>query len=148
MYPQIEGPHPLVFYLEINTMERPDEASKLARLLRDIEELEKTRSALLERVEKTRSELIASGNRTAAIRASVDLFCDHLSDVATVAEELSVLEQEIQTADRGLEQSRKEASGSEFEADSLRETIDEADEELERLSSIFVDRRVKHPKGH
>ena len=128
--------------------DRPDEASKLARLLRDIEELEKTRSSLLERVEKTRSELIAAGNRTAAIRASVDLFCDHITDVATTAAELSVLEQEIQTADSGLAEARKEASGSEFEADSLSETLDEADEELERLSSIFVDRKVKHPKGH
>jgi len=128
--------------------DRPDEASKLARLLREIEELEKTRSSLLERVEKTRSELIAAGNRTASIRASVDLFCDHITDVATAAAELSVLEEEIQTADRGLEEARKEASGSEFEADSLRETLDEADEELERLSSIFVDRKVKHPKGH
>jgi len=128
--------------------DRPDEASKLARLLREIEELEKTRSSLLERVEKTRSELIAAGNRTASIRASVDLFCDHITDVATAAAELSVLEEEIQTADRGLEEARKEASGSEFEVDSLRETLDEADEELERLSSIFVDRKVKHPKGH
>lgn len=128
--------------------DRPDEASKLARLLRDIEELEKMRSSLLERVEKTRSELITAGDRTAAIRASVDLFCDHITDVATTAAELSVLEQEIQTADRGIEEARKEASGNEFEADSLRETLDEADEELERLSSIFVDRRVKHPKGH
>ena len=126
----------------------PDEASKLALLLREIEELEKTRSALLERVEKTRSALIAAGNRTAAIRASVDLFCDHISDVATAAAELSMLEQEIQTADRGLEEARKDVSGSEFESDSLRETLDEADDELERLSSIFVDRKVKRPKGH
>jgi len=126
----------------------PDEASKLALLLREIEELEKTRSALLERVEKTRSALIAAGNRTAAIRASVDLFCDHISDVATAEAELSMLEQEIQTADRGLEEARKDVSGSEFESDSLRETLDEADDELERLSSIFADRKVKHPKGH
>jgi chromosome segregation ATPase len=128
--------------------DRPDEASKLALLLREIEELEKTRSALLERVEKTRSDLIAAGNRTAAIRASVDLFCDHITDVATAAAELSMLEQEIQTADRGLDEARKDVSGSEFESDSLRETLDEADDELERLSSIFVERKVKHPKGH
>jgi chromosome segregation ATPase len=128
--------------------DRPDEASKLALLLREIEELEKTRSALLERVEKTRSDLIAAGDRTAAIRASVDLFCDHITDVATAAAELSMLEQEIQTADRGLDEAKKDVSGSEFESDSLRETLDEADDELERLSSIFVERKVKHPKGH
>jgi chromosome segregation ATPase len=126
----------------------PDEASKLARLLRDIDELEKTRTALLERVEKTRSDLIAAGNRTAAIRASVDLLCDHLTDMASADVELSLLEQEVKTADRGIDDARKNAAGNEFESDSLRETLDEADDELERLSSILVDRRGKQPKGH
>lgn len=128
--------------------DRPDEASRLARLLRDIEELEKTRTALLQRVESTRSSLLVSGNRTAAIRASVDLLCDHISDVVTAAAEMSMLEHEIQEADRGLEEVRREASGLGFESDSLQETIDEADEELERLSSILVERRGKHSKGH
>src|SRR5262249_62157542 len=118
--------------------ERPDEASKLARLLRDIEELEKTRLALLERVERTRSELIAAGNRTAAMRAAVDLFCDHITDVATAAAELSVLEQEIQTDDRGVEEARKEAAGSEFESERLRETLGESDEILERMMVLFI----------
>jgi len=126
----------------------PDEASKLARLLRDIDELEKTRTALLERVEKTRSDLIAAGNRTAAIRASVDLLCDHLTDMATADAELSLLDQEVKTVDRGIDEARKNAAGNEFESDSLRETIDEADDELERLSSILVDRKGKNPKGH
>jgi len=126
----------------------PDEASKLARLLRDIDELEKTRTALLERVEKTRSDLIAAGNRTAAIRASVDLFCDHLTDMATADAELSLLDQEVKTVDRGIDEARKNAAGNEFESESLHETLDESDDELERLSSILVDRRGKHPKGH
>ena len=128
--------------------DRPDEASRLARLLRDIEELEKTRTALLERVEKSRSVLRAAGDRTGTIRASVDLLCDHLTDVATAAAELSMLEQEIQTADHSLDEVRKESTGLEFEVDSLQETLDEADDELERLSSILVERRVKHSKGH
>jgi chromosome segregation ATPase len=126
----------------------PDEASKLARLLRDIDELEKTRTALLERVEKTRSDLIAAGNRTAAIRASVDLLCDHLTDMATADAELSLLDQEVKTVERGIDEASKNAGVNEFESDSLRETLDEADDELERLSSILVDRRGKHPKGH
>lgn len=127
---------------------RPDEASRLARLLRDIEELEKTRTALLQRVEGLRSALLASGNRTATIRASVDLLCDHLTDVATTAAELSMLEQEIQTADHTLEEAQRDASAFVFESDSLQETLDEAADELERLSSILTERRGKYSKGH
>lgn len=128
--------------------DRPDEASRLARLLREIEELEKTRTAVLQRVERSRSNLIAAGNRTAAIRASVDLLCDHITDVVSAAEEMSMLEHEIQEADRSLEEVRREAAGLGFESDSLQETLDEADEELERLSSILVERRGRHSKGH
>jgi predicted nucleic acid-binding Zn-ribbon protein len=128
--------------------DRTDDASRLARLLREIEELEKTRTALLDRVERTRSGLVVAGNRTAAIRASVDLLCDHISGVVTAAAEMSILEHEIQEVDRGLEEIRREASGLAFESESLQETLDEADEELERLSSILVERRGKHSKGH
>ena len=128
--------------------DRPDEASRLARLLRDIEELEKTRAALLQRIEISRSSLLAAGNRTAAIRASVDLLCDHITDVVTAATDLSMLDHEIQETDQGLEEARRDVSGLAFESDSLQETLDEADEELERLSSILVERRGKHSKGH
>ena len=127
--------------------DRPDEASRIAHLLREIEELEKTRTAMLQRVERSRSILLESGNRTAAIRASIDLLCDHLSDVAS-ADEISMLENEIQEADRSLDEVRREASGLGFESDSLREILDEGDEELERLSSILTERRGKHSKGH
>ena len=128
--------------------DRPDEASRLARLLRDIEELEKTRTALLQRVERTRSSLVVAGNRTAAIRASVDLLCDHITDVVASASEMSTLEHDLQTSDRGMEEVRRDASGLAFESESLQETLDEADEELERLSSILVERRGRHSKGH
>ena len=125
-----------------------DEASRLSRLLRDIEELEKTRTALLQRVERSRTTLFKAGNRTSAIRASVDLLCDHISDVVNAAAEISMLENEIQETDRNLDEVRREALGLGLETDSLQETIDEADEELERLSSILVERRGKHSKGH
>jgi len=128
--------------------DRPDEASRLARLLRDIEELEKTRTALLQRVERTRSSLVVAGNRTAAIRASVDLLCDHITDVVSSAAEMSMLEHDIQAAERGVEEVQRESLGLAFETESLQETLDEADEELERLSSILVERRGKHSKGH
>ena len=127
--------------------DRPNEATRLARLLRDIEELEKTRTALLQRIERSRSILLEAGNRTAAIRASVELLCDHLSDVAG-ADEISMLENEIQETDRNLEEVRREVSSQAFESDSLREMLDEGEEELERLSSLLVERRSKQSKGH
>jgi chromosome segregation ATPase len=128
--------------------DRPDEASKLACLLRDIEELERTRTALLQRVDRTRAELIASGNRTAAIKATVDLLCEHLTDVVAAASEISLLEQEIRETDRNLDDAQKTTNAHSFEFESFQQTLDEEDEELERLSSILVDRRGKHSKGH
>jgi len=128
--------------------DRPDETSKLARLLRDIEELERTRTALLQRVDRTRAELIESGNRTAAIRATVELLCEHLTDVVAAAAEISMLEQEIRETDRTLDDAQKTTNGHSFEFESFQQTLDEEDEELERLSSILVDRRGKHSKGH
>ncbi|MFY9554819.1 MAG: hypothetical protein WAV20_20580 [Blastocatellia bacterium] len=129
-------------------IERQDEASRLAYLFREIEELEKTRAALLKRVEGIRSALLSAGNRTSAIRASVDLLCDHMTDVVSTASELSILEGEMQTLEQGVEESGQESSGAAFETDSLQETLDEADDELERLSSILVERKGKHSRGH
>ena len=128
--------------------DRLDEASRLARLLSDVEELEKTRTALLNRVESARAQLLADGNRTAAIRASVDLLCDHITEVATAATELSSLDQEMHDVEQGVKEAARDASRLGFETDSLQETLDEADEELERLSSILVERRGKHSRGH
>jgi chromosome segregation ATPase len=128
--------------------DRTDEAARLARLLRDIEELEKTRAALLNRVESTRSSLVAAGNRTAAIRASVDLLCDHITEVVNAAADLSIVDSEMHEVDQGFKEAARESSGLGFESDSLHDTLDEADEELERLSSILVERRGKHSRGH
>ena len=128
--------------------DRPDDASRLARLLREIEELEKARTAMLQRVELSRARLLEAGNRTTAIRASLDLLCDHISDVVTSEDEIAMIENEIRESDQNLEEARREASALVFESDSFQETLDEADEELERLSSILVGRRSKHTKGH
>ena len=128
--------------------DRLDEASRLARLLSDVEELEKTRTALLTRVESARARLLADGNRTAAIRASVDLLCDHITEVATDSTELSSLDQELHDVEQGVKEAARDASRLGFETDSFQETLDEADEELERLSSILVERRGKYSRGH
>ena len=48
----------------------------------------------------------------------------------------------------GLEGVGKEASALLFESDGLEETIDEADEELDKLSAILIEGKIKHPRGH
>jgi len=128
--------------------DRPTEASKLGTLLEEIEHLEHTRTALLKRVESARSNLIEAGNKAASMHASVDLLCDHLSDMTSTAEEISTLEREIREVERGLEHIGADTSGLIFEAESLHETLNEADDELERLSLILIERKGKHSKGH
>ena len=128
--------------------DRTEEASKLGTLLEEIEHLEHTRTALLKRVESARSNLIEAGNKTASMHASVDLLCDHISDITNNAEEISALEREIHEVERGLEQMGADTSGLIFEAESLHDTLNEADDELERLSLILIERKGKHSKGH
>lgn len=127
---------------------RPDETARLAHLLRDVEELENTRKALLDRVEKTRSSLLAESDRAVAIRAALDLLCDHVTDLAAAAVELSMLEEELLEAGQHLEEVGKDTTQFAFESDSLSDTLNEADEELERLSSVLAERRGKPSRGH
>jgi len=128
--------------------DRSNEEESLLRLLGDLEELERTRGALLKRVEAVRSVLAAAGSRISTIRASAELLCDHISDSETAAEELSMLEREMRDVEQDVEQLGREAAGMTFEADSLKDTLDEADQELERLSAILVERRGKPSRGH
>jgi chromosome segregation ATPase len=127
---------------------RSDEASRLARLLGETEDLENCRSALLTRVDRLRSKLLTAGERTAAIRASVDLLCDHITEVITTAAELSVLESEAQEIRQVMEDTDSESSGLVFETNSLNEALDQADVELERLSARLMERKGKHSRGH
>lgn len=128
--------------------EARNEEQSLARLLGDIEELERTRAALLKRVDSARSLLIAASDRTGTLRASAELLSDHISDAIAVEEELAMLEREMRDVERDVDQFGREAAGLSFEAESLKETLDEADDELERLSAILIERRTKPSKGH
>ena len=125
-----------------------NEEQSLARLLGDIEELERTRASLLKRVESARALLLAASDRTGTIRASAELLCDHISDEVAAEEELAMLEREMRDVERDVDQFGREAAGLTFEAESLKETLDEADDELERLSAILIERRGKPSRGH
>ncbi len=120
---------------------------RLAELSHEIEELEDSRAAMLARLDKLRAALIASGNRTTAMRASVDLLCEHFTNLMTTMTELHALEQEMQDIGREIAQSGRESSLLSFEADSLQEMLEEAEDELERLSAILQG-KARHPRGH
>ena len=123
-------------------------ARKLAELSREIDELENGRAALLKRIDRLRVELLSAGNRTTAMRASVDLLCEHITNVVTAMAELRAIEEEMRELGQGLVEDGQESSELSFEADSLLETLDEAEEQLERLSSIFIEGKIRQPRGH
>ena len=123
-------------------------AIRLAELSHEVDELESSRAALLKRVDALRNTLILAGNRTTSMRASLDLLCEHIAGVVTAMAELRALEAEIR--DMGLETTTnsRDAVNLAFESDSLSDTLDEADEEIERLSEILADGKARHARGH
>ena len=123
-------------------------AIRLAELSHEIDELESSRAALLKRVDALRNTLLTAGNRTTGMRASVDLLCEHIAGVVTAMAELRELEAEI--LDLGLEMTvnSRDAVNMVFEADSLGDTLDEAEEEMERLSAILADGKARQSRGH
>src|ERR1051325_7678408 len=90
-------------------------AMKLAELSRDIDELETGRAALLERLDRVRSSLIAAGNRTTAMRASVDLLWEHVTNVVVAMGELRALEEEVRDINQGLSENTQASSKLAFE---------------------------------
>ena len=124
------------------------EELRLDRLLGELDELDNVRAALLERAERLRVSLLEAGERSIGIRASVQLLCDHISNAMTEASEIEALEQEMRGVERDVESIERKSSGLEFESDSLQSTLEDAEQEVERLSSILVERKAKHPRGH
>ncbi|HEY7914924.1 MAG TPA: hypothetical protein VIG62_23650 [Blastocatellia bacterium] len=133
----------------MNERRRADLAAmRLAELSREIEEIESGRNELLKRVDRIRARLLEAGNRTTGIRASVDMLCEHITDVATEMVELRALEEEIKELGRDFADCQYEAAGAAFEAESLQQTLDEAEEDLERLSTILAEGKARQPRGH
>src|SRR4051794_27428298 len=123
-------------------------AIRLAELSHEIDELESSRAALLKRVEALRSTLLKAGNRTTNMRASVDLLCEHIAGVVNAMAELRALEAEIRDLGVEMTVNSNDTVNLIFEADSLGDTLDEAEEEMEQLSAILTDRKGRHTRGH
>jgi|GEM_PF-1079885 len=123
-------------------------AVKLAEISREVEELELGRNSLLKRVDRLRTLLQRAGQRTGAMRASIDLLCDHVSSVAAALAELRELEEEIKDLERGLVGSETDTSGLAFESDGLLDTIEDTENELERVSAIILEGKMQDKKGH
>lgn len=123
-------------------------AMKLAELSREIDELENGRAALLDRLDRVRGTLLLAGNRTTAMRASVDLLCEHITNVVMAMAELRALEDEMRDVGGGLSDNTQASSGLSFEVNSLLDSLDEAEDQLERLSSILIEGKVRPPRGH
>lgn len=123
-------------------------AVKLAQLSREVEELESGRNSLLKRVDRLRASLQSAGQRTAAMRASIDLLCDHVTSASAALAELRALEEEIKELERGLVGSEMEASGLAFESEGLADTIEDAEDDLDRVSAIILEGRAQEKRGH
>jgi uncharacterized coiled-coil DUF342 family protein len=123
-------------------------AIRLAELSHEIDELEMSRNALLKRVETLRNALLTAGNRTTSMRASVDLLCEHIAGVVTAMAELRALEAEIRDMGFEMTANSRNTVNLVFEADSLSETLDEAEDEMEQLSSILTEGKSRDSRGH
>jgi len=123
-------------------------AMRLAEISREIDELEKGRIALLKRVESTRVALLSAGDRAAAARATVDLMCEHAADAVVSIDEILLIEDEIREMGPGVDDLEKVSIGQSFEADSLTETSDETEQEIEQLSSLLIEGKTRNRRGH
>src|SRR5687767_1069163 len=95
-------------------------AIKLTEISNEVEELEDSRLALIQRLEGLRTNLLETGSRTATIRASLDFLTEHLTDVALA--QMSLLEAELREVGLGVEAVQRESSTLLFESSSLEET--------------------------
>ena len=123
-------------------------AIRLGEMSREIDDLEKGRIALLTRLDQLRARLHDDGQRTGAARASVELLCEHLSNVSNVMADLQALEDELRAARRGMEDEARIALNLAFETDGLEDALDELEMDLEKTSTVLINGKTRTPRGH
>ncbi len=121
-------------------------AIMLAELTQEIEDLELSRQAILQRLDNLRTLLLNTGNHTTRLRASVDLLSEHMTELAFA--EVIKLENEIRKIGLSLTHSDKETSLLLFEGESLEETLTDTEDDLERLSQFIIEGKPKLSRGH
>jgi hypothetical protein len=122
-------------------------AIRLAELSREIDELEKGRVALLRRVidratscSESATEPITCGPQSTCCASTYK--CNHEHDGA------SGNRGRASDGQWALEDDGKAVAGVVFEADGLQDALDEAENELERISTILINGKSRSPRGH
>jgi chromosome segregation ATPase len=122
-------------------------AIRLAELSREVIELESASTSLLNRLDQIRNQVHGSAQRITAVSASVDLLCEHIAEVSSALEELTQLEREVRDLAEGIDENDRDSKQMLFESESLNGSLEEAEEELERLSAL-LEGKAKRPRGH
>lgn len=123
-------------------------AIDLIELHREMEELESGRTGLLKRIEQTRAGLVTAGERTAKLRAAVGILREHFASNAAAASNLRAIRDEMMAIGQSMGELSAETLGMLFEADGLRDSLVEAEDEMERLLEILVDGKPRYSRGH
>jgi chromosome segregation ATPase len=125
-----------------------DAAFDLIELHREVEELEAGRTGLLKRIEQARVGLQSAGDRTARLRAAVAIVREHLASNAAAASNLRALRDEMMAIGQSMGELSAETLGLLFEADGLKDSLVEAEDEMERLLEILVEGKPRYSRGH
>jgi len=125
-----------------------ESAIDLIELHREVEELEAGRTGLLKRIEQARAGLTTAGERTAKLRAAVDILKEHIASNAVAASNLRAIRDEMMSIGQSMGELSAETMGLLFEADSVRDSLVEAEDEMERLLEILVQGKPRYSRGH
>jgi len=125
-----------------------ESAIDLIELHREVEELEAGRAGLLKRIEQARTRLVDAGDRTARLRAAVGILREHLASNAAAASNLRAIRDEMMAIGQSMGELSADTLGMLFEADGLRDSLVEAEDEMERLLEILVEGKPRYSRGH
>ncbi|HEU4390458.1 MAG TPA: hypothetical protein VFV34_21820 [Blastocatellia bacterium] len=129
-------------------MARSKTISRVAGVAREVDEIERSRVKLLARVEKLRDALNGAAGRTAALKASAEMLGDHAAATVAAAAELRAIEDEARELGVSVMRMNSESLGLIFEAESIKDTLSEVEDEMDRLLSSFIEGRGKKLRGH